>query len=397
MKEKTKNKGVSQRYAYIKQRIAIMHRKAKICGLVYLFGTIGLVIIAVCMPLITGTCITADGATMPILTFYQPIVNFFANGIQAFSLLTAAQMIDLIMVLLFAVMLLIMSINVLRSIGKLGWLFKRRASYLNGFNRNMYAMDEMANRFSNSLYTLVVIHLFMYLFSSDFSAAGQETTLQITMNAYIVLGLGFGLHFICGLIGGTVTLFSTGGKLEEETRKNGLFVFFVRNLIQIATVVAIVYFLLQESILVVKIQEFLKLILEEKKPLAEIDWMRAIPAGTELLAWIFIAVLAGHAIADTEFNRDGVVGAGMRNFAIFAFLTALALAACIALPMLGIGVADKATELNQNLLIAAAVAFVAFLLDCIIRPRMPDNSNCDNVDIEAYFQDGEQTYNNTII
>lgn len=380
----------------LKKRVRKIQNRAKFTGILYLLGTIGLVAIAACLPLLTGTCIT-DGVTMPVLTFYQPIVDLFAKGTEAFTSLTAAKITDLIVVGLFGIMLLTMAINVLRSIGKLGWLFKRRASYSNGFNRNMYAMDDMAKRFSNSLYTLIVMHLFIYLFSCGVDAEGQAVAAQITTNAYIALGVGFGLHFICGLIGGTVTLFSTGDRVEEETRENGLFVFFVRNLIQIAAVAAIAYFLIQESVLVAKIQELLRLILEEGKPIVEIDWMSAIPAGIELIAWIFIAVLAGHAIADTEFNRDGVVGSGMRNFAIFAFLTALALAAAIALPMLGIGVAKVATELNQNLLIAAAVALVAFLLDCIIRPRARDDSGYDDVDMDAYFQGGEQRYNNTII
>lgn len=390
-------KRIPSKATLLKKRVRKIQNRAKFVGLLYLLGTIGLVAIAACMPLLTGTCIAADVAVMPVMTFYQPIVDLFANGTEAFNSLTAAQVTELIVVVLFAAMLLTMVINVLRSIGKLGWLFKRRASYSNGFNRNMYAMDDMAKRFSCSLYTLVVIHLFIYLFSGGIPAEGAETTLQITTNAYIALGVGFGLHFICGLIGGTVTLFSTGDRVEEEVRENGLFVFFVRNLIQIAAVAAIAYFLLQESVLVAKIQEFLKLVLEEKKPLAEIDWMSAVPAGIELVAWIFISVLAGHAIADTEFNRDGVVGSGMRNFAIFSFLTALALAAGIALPMLGIGVAEATTELNQNLLIAAAVALVAFLLDCIIRPRTRDDTGYDDVDMDAYFQGGEQRFNNTII
>ena len=390
-------KRIPSKATLLKKRVRKIQNRAKFVGLLYLLGTIGLVAIAACMPLLTGTCITADGATMPVMTFYQPIVNLFASGMEAFGSLTAAQITDLIVVVLFAAMLLTMAINVLRSIGKLGWLFKRRASYSNGFNRNMYAMDDMAKRFSNSLYTLVMIHLFIYLFSGGVPAEGQEATLQITTNAYIALGVGFGLHFICGLIGGTVTLFSTGDRVEEETRENGLFVFFVRNLIQIAAVAAIGYFLIQESVFVAKLQEILKLVLEEQKPIAEIDWMSAIPAGIEIIAWLFIAVLAGHAIADTEFNRDGVVGSGMRNFGIFSFMAALALAAGIALPMLGIGVVEATTELNQNLLIAAAVALVAFLLDCIIRPRTRDDSDYDDVDMDAYFQGGEQRYNNTII
>ncbi len=382
----------------LKKRVRKIQNRAKFVGILYLLGTIALVAIAACMPLLTGTCITAvDGVTMPVMTFYQPIVNLFMSGTEAFASLTAAKITELIVVALFGIMLLTMAINVLRSIGKLGWLFKRRASYSNGFNRNMYAMDDMAKRFSNSLYTLVAIHLFIYLFSCGVvPAEGQEAAVQITTNAYIALGVGFGLHFVCGLIGGTVTLFSTGDRVEEETRENGLFVFFVRNIIQLAAVATIAYFLIQESVLVAKIQELLRLILEEGKPLAEIAWMSAIPAGIELVAWIFIAVLAGHAIADTEFNRDGVVGSGMRNFAIFSFLTALTLGAGIVLPMLGIGVAEAAA-LNQNLLIAAAVAFIAFLLDCIIRPRAHDDSNYDEMDIDTYFQAGEQRYNNTII
>lgn len=381
-------KRIPSKATLLKKRVRKIQNRAKFVGLLYLLGTIGLLAIVACMPLLAGTVIATDAAVMPVLTFYQPIVDLFAGGAEAFNSLTATQVTELIVVVLFAAMLLTMVLNVLRSIGKLGWLFKRRASYSNGFNRNMYAMDDMAKRFSNSLYTLVVIHLFIYLFSGD--------AVQITTNAYIALGAGFGLHFICGLIGGTVTLFSTGDRVEEEVRENGLFVFFVRNLLQIAAVAAIAYFLLQESVLVAKIQELLKLVLEEKKPIAEIDWMSVIPAGIELIAWIFISVLAGHAIADTEFNRDGVVGSGMRNFVVFSFLTALVLAAGIALPMLGIGVAT-ATELNQNLLIAAAVALVAFLLDCIIRPRTRDDSDYDDVDMDAYFQGGEQRYNNTII
>ncbi|MBO5239845.1 MAG: hypothetical protein J6B56_00295 [Clostridia bacterium] len=391
-------KRIPSKATLLKKRVRKIQNRAKFVGFLYLIGTIALLAITACMPILTGTCITAAGATdMPVLTFYQPILDLFAGGAEAFNSLTAAQITKLIVVVLFGAMLLTMAINVLRSIGKLGWLFKRRASYSNGFNRNMYAMDDMADRFSNSLYALVMINLFIYLFSGGLPAEGQEATVQLTTNAYIALGVGFGLHFICGLIGGTVTLFSTGDRVEEEVRENGLFVFFVRNLIQIAAVAAIGYFLLQESVLVAKIQEVLVLVIEEQKPLAEIDWMSALPAGLELLAWIFVAVLVGHAVADTEFNRDGVVGSGMRNFTIFSFLAAVALAAGIALPMLGIGVAEATTELNQNLLIAAAVALVAFLLDCIIRPRARDDMGYDDVDMDAYFQGGEQKYNNTII
>ena len=177
----------------LKKRVRKIQNRAKFVGILYLLGTIGLVAIAACLPLLTGTCITAaDGVTMPVMTFYQPIVNLFVSGTEAFASLTATKITELIVVALFGIMLLTMAINVLRSIGKLGWLFKRRASYSNGFNRNMYAMDDMAKRFSNSLYTLVVMHVFIYLFSCGVvSAEGQEAAVQITTNAYIALGVGF--------------------------------------------------------------------------------------------------------------------------------------------------------------------------------------------------------------
>ncbi|MBQ7368492.1 MAG: hypothetical protein IJW60_02130 [Clostridia bacterium] len=390
-------KRTASKATLLKKRVRKIQNRAKFVGVLYLLGTIALAALAACMPMLTGTCIVADETVMPVMTFYQPILDLFAGGTEAFANLTAAQVLELAVVVLFAAMLITVVINVLRAIGRLGWLFKRRASYANGFNRNMYAMDDIAKRFSSSFCSILVVHLFMYLLSGGFPAEGQEATLLVTQYAYITLGVGFGIHFLCGLIGGTVTLFSTGDRVEEEVRENGLFVFFVRNIIQIAAVVAIAYFLLQESVLLAKLEELLVLLLEEKKAFGEIDFMSMLGAGVELFAWIFFVVLTKHAVADTEFNRDGVVGAGMRNFGIFSFLAALAIAANLVLPMLGIGVAAAVTELNQNLLIAAAVAFVAFLLDCIIRPRARDDEGFDDIDMDAYFQSGEQRYNNTII
>ncbi len=391
-------KRINSKAALLKKRVRKIQGRAKFVGVLYLLGTIGLLAIAAVLPILSGTCIVdVNSAQFPVLTFYQPIADLFAGGADAFANLTAVQIVDIIVVALFAIMLLVMIINVLRSLGKLGWLFKRRASYTNGFNRNMYAMDDMAKLYSSSLSALVVLNLFIFLFSGGtLGADGVESAIGLTTNAYIALGAGLGIHFFCGLIGGTVTLFTTGDRIEEEVRENGLFVFFVRNLVQLVAVAAIVYFLLQESVLLAKVQELLKLLVEDKTPFAEINFMEYVLVGVELVAWLFIVVLIKHATAATEFNRDGMAGSGMRNFAVFSFLTALVLAAEIVLPMLGIGVAEVATELNQNLLIATVVAFVAFLLDCIIKSR-PHEDNYDDVDMEAYFREGDSKYNNTII
>jgi hypothetical protein len=134
----------------------------------------------------------------------------------------------------------------------------------------------------------------------------------------------------------------------------------------------------------------------EKAGLKAIDLKALIPAGVELFAWLFVIVLIKHSTGDTEFNRDGMSGSGMKNFRVFSFFTVLALGALIAFPYLGIGlVAGAKATLNKNLLIAAGVAFVGFLVDCIVKTRHYDY---DDFDADDYFREaGEARYNNTII
>jgi hypothetical protein len=124
-----------------------------------------------------------------------------------------------------------------------------------------------------------------------------------------------------------------------------------------------------------------------------------VPLAVELLVWLSLIVLIKHATAATEFNRDGLDGAGMKNFAIFAFIGAACLAGLALLPKFGFGewLNVAASELNKNLIIAAGVAFVGFLLDCFVRPRW--KGGYDDVDTDAYFSDSyeQPKYNNTIV
>ena len=361
----------------LKKRVRKIQKRAKRVGLLYLLGTIGLFAIAACMPMLSGTAI----AGLPVLTFYQPIVDLF-NTLLAnnFSLaaLQAVEVTNAIAALLFAIMLLTMAISLLRAFGKLGWLFKRRASYSNGFNRNMYAMDDIAKCFSKSLYTLIVMTLFVYLLS------GGAPAVQITANAYIALGVGLGIHFLCGVIGGTVTIFTFVDRVEEETREVGLFAFFLRNLVQVAVVAAIIYFLAPASVFLPTVQGILTPVLAGN--MGAIDFGAAIPGLVELVAWIFVAVLLGHAVAPTEYNTEGMDGPGMGNFTVFSLFTTLALVGVIVL-----------AGLVQPVLFATIVAFVGFLLNCIIKPGDHEDFSYDDVDMEAYFRGKDQRDNSAII
>lgn len=369
-------KRTHSKVAALRKRIKAVQGRAKFVGIIYLLGALALLAAGVYFPILAGTCIS-DGSTLPVLTCYQPLVELVKGGEGFVANLNNAEIVlNAVVSLFYVFMVLALLFNVIRSFAKLGWLFKRRASYTNGFNRNMYAMDDMGKRYSGSLAAIVIFSLLTYL------VVGGAT---ISKYAYIVVGAGLVIHFFAGLIGGTVTLFTTGDTIEEEPREYGLFTYFVRNVIQIAAVGAIIYFLVPQSVLADGIQ----------KVLAKEFTKDLLPAAIELVAWLCILVMIKHATAATEFNRDCMDGAGMKNFAVFSFLTALAIGGLIALPYLGV---VAATELNMAYVYVAAIAFGAFLLDCIIKSRT-SKIDYDDMGIEDYFRENADgmKYNSTII
>ena len=142
-------KGKFTQAKLLKRRIRQVQGRAKVVGLLYLMGTMALMACALCVFGATGTCLVADGAVglvFPIFTFYKPIVEVF-SGAVAWS---AASITNCVVVALYVCMVCVIFYYLIQSLSKLSWLFKRRASYTNGFNRNMYAMDAMAKGFSKS-------------------------------------------------------------------------------------------------------------------------------------------------------------------------------------------------------------------------------------------------------
>ena len=374
-------KRINSKAALLKHRVGVIHGRAKFVGVLYLLGTIAFAVLAALSTMIDGTVLAINKTfpllNLPVLTFYEPLVALFQN----ISALTADILLDGVVALLYAILLLILIINVFKALSKLGWLFKRRASYTNGFNRNMYAMDDLAKIFSSSLGAIVILYLQMYLLS-----AAPNAALSVNMVGLITLGVGLALHLLCGVVGGTVTLFTTADTMEEEPREFGVGVFFVRNLIQIAAVAALVYFFIPQSGLYTALNDVAYNVVEK----ANTAWLTAnltslLPAAAELLAWVCISVLIKHAFSETEYNRDCLDGAGMKNFVVFSLLATVCLAAVMVLPTLGIGAA-LSQEKTTAVIIATAVAFAAFLLDCIVKPR--HRGDYDEVDMEAYFRGG---------
>lgn len=358
----------------LRRQIEISQGRAKLVGALYLLALIGFLVVSV-FPVMAG-----GEVSLTVTQFYQPIKTAFGGGFSGLKSLSFSQVQSLTVSILYASMLLGLLINALRGFSKLGWLFKKRASRINGVNRNMYAMDDLAKRFSGSLAAIISFNLLIYLLSGN----GSYTA---TIQGYIIVGVGLLLHFLLGTVGGTVTLFTVGEKPEKIDREKGLFIYLIRNILQVVAVGVILYFFAPHSVFASKLEEFFKALVSG----GSINYKEYLPAAVELLAWIFIFVVIKHATSDTEYNREGILGSGMRNFRIFSFFTFLAVGALIAFSYLGFYMQGG---VNTAYIITAATLLVAFILDCIIQPRYKDD---DSGIPEGYFSSEANWYNNTII
>lgn len=362
---------IESKAVLLKRRVKTVQTKAIFAGLLYLIGLIALTALAAIFPTVKGAAINGNKA-LPILEFYRPLVTLFKN----LKSLTVEIVIDATVALAYVAMMLVMVIGIVSACTKLGWLFKRRASYANGFNRNAYAMDYIANRFASAFAAFVCVGLITYLFT-----AGAK----LDTFAYVTLGVGFVFHFGAGVLGGTVTTFTAVNHVEEEEREHGVLVYFIRNVIQVIVVTLLIVFMMKETVIVAYLKEVLDKLLVSKTAFAAADYKEMIYPAIELVLWVFIMILATHATAETEYNRDCMYGVGMRNFVIFSMLSFVAAVAMIAVCFAGLSPA-AAESLNVNYLIIAGISLVAFILDLVVRSYQ--RGTYDEVEVEDYIRDG---------
>ena len=346
---------LSSEKAKIRKQVAKSQGRAKLVGALYLLALLGFLIVAV-FPVMQGGAVS-----LTIKNFFAPVKKAFDGGFSGLKELSFADARNAIISLLYAGMLIGLLCNFLRGLSKLNWLFKTRDSRINGVNRNMYAMDDISKRYSGSLGALVLFNLLIYILSG----VGVYAP---TMVGYLVLGAGLALHFLLGGLGGSVVLFTVGDKPEKIDREKGLFVFLIRNILQVVSLALTLYFLLPQSVLAQKLEAFFQTL--TASGFSAINYQEYIPVCVELLAWLFIFVLIKHATADTEYNREGIFGSGMHNFRIFSFFVFLATGTLVAFAYMGFHMTQM---LNAKLIAVSAISLVSFILDCIIHPRYKDH------------------------
>ena len=364
-------KRIKSKLTLTKKRIKAVQNRAKWAGFFYLLGTIALAAAGLVFPLIDNTILA--GGEMPILAAINVVSNLGTATLDGITL------INLGIVAVYLVASLILVVNAFRSLGKLGWLHKRRASYTNGFNRNMYAMDDMSKFFSKSFAALINSHIVIMVGST---LAGVEA--KVSIMGLLVLAAGLLIRLFVGLLEAKVTLFTTGDRVEEEKREYGVGVFVLRSLLQVVATAGIVYLFVTNSGF--GGNGVLYAIVTDPATIASNPGL--IPFVVECVAWLFVFGLVSRVVSAAEFNRLGMDAPGLKTYRVVTFFVFVLTAA---LAVLG--------GMNVNLFIVAGVALLGFILDCCIRPHYSDNDTDYEFTSDEYFHISDEmaSYNNAII
>ncbi len=351
-------KKAPKKYLHIKHCIKKMQCRAKWVGTLYVIAMAALFALA-CMQPVTF----ADGS-VGVFSFWKPFTLLTKDG----GLLNVimSNLVSLTIALLYAIMLLVLLINFIGALCNMGWLYKKKASKLYGFNRNMYAMDDIEKAYSSSFKAIVCIYFLIATLAVD-----------VRFNLVIggaLIGLGVFFHFLCGLLAGNTSLFTVDGEIIEEKRKVGTFGAFVRNLFQIVFTAAFVFFFIKSA-------GAIRTLMAGESQTSIVELKTLVLLAARVLLLIFGVCMICYALGTREFEPTGRETAGRKSFAwmsfmvfLFALGTTVFYAICYKLPLDALYVA------------MAGIALVAFILDVCLRkfPKSKEK-NPDDVDANKYL------------
>ncbi len=368
-------KFISKQNAYLRKRIARTRAKAGFVGILYLIATILLAGMAALLPVIVPT-VGDNTVNLGALEFWKVF--------QAPDTTSVSGILTLAIAALYGLMLLGIVINVFRAFAQLNWLFKKKVSKTYGFNRNVYAMQELGYRFAGNFASILSFNFLIWVVASDATLAPVTLVagLESLYNIYLILAVALVFHFFLGLTGGKISLFyEEGVGVVEQKRIVGRFAPFVRNLLQIVAVGAIMYFFIEVN----SVHSFIQMCLpianeageaeiEVLKMVQDGKIMDLIPYVLEVLTIIWIFVLVKHATSITEYRPEGTDAYGMKNYGLFSFFTVLTMGGCLALNVLNAGAFDINDPWTLNVVIIVAVALVMVIVEIAMHnaPALPD-------------------------
>ena len=349
--------------AELKTRVARTRCRAQFAGFMYFVSIIVLATVA-CLPLFDLS--KQQNAPLGVLT----AVKVFKPSNLKTLLDSWTGMLSLVNALLYLVMLFVVLLNVVRASTKLCWLYKRKASKTYGFNRNVYAMDDLGKIFSSSYSTLRIT----YFLIAMLCGAAYNNLLM-----YIVIVGGTFVHFFAGFVGCKASYFNIeDGQIKEDARIVGRFSALFRNALQLICVSLLMDYFQNNNVIYTVIGPLLEVggiqnyVLNQ--PLAYI------PVVMQFLGILCLIPLIKHAMGTTEYNIDGAYGAGMKTFRIFCFflcgtiglsIVAEYLIGCIVFSSVdGVTLVSVVKNGNWAALNMFVVVFVMWVIELLMR-NMP--------------------------
>ncbi len=327
----------------MKRRVRKSRARARFVGMILLFAIIGLTVAVALLPMLTG-----GEVRLTAISFWKVFKKGNAQSGEGLTKLVAAG--------LYGLLLFVAFVHFVWAFIKLKKLFKNKSKKKDGFNHAAYAMQGLGRLFSRSFSLSVSVYFSICLLYPD---------AKPTNALLLLLGAGVLVHLFTGVVGGKVSYF----RFEEETlterkREVGRAIPFFRNVLQLAGVFAMLYFLLQAN---AKTPFFHHWISRDFVEIFTGNVKRTIVTCAQLATLLCVFVLLTHATGIAEYGIDGARGKGMKIYRVFSLLTFFAV---------GIAIGGKLLQ-KQGwdffLLTVAGIAFVSFLIEMILRklPRVP--------------------------
>lgn len=331
----------------MRKKVKKAHKKNRSVGLLYLIGTLALIVLAF-LPCLKIKF--ADGGqTLSILTFYKALLLAFEGNFVA-----------LFVFLLYLVMAIILLVEFFRIFSQFRRAAKKNERNVNACNRNLSAMEKMGDMFSFVFTSVVIIYFLIYIITPTTGDIMIERGAEVfDLWGYIFLAIGLLVHFVAGAIGGTSTLFIVGVSVEERKRTDNIMVFVLRNLIQVAATAAIFYFVTP----ILTIHNFLATF-DLAGLTSNMDQL--IGLVLQIVAIVMMIFLLKNAMSTIEYNLMGMEAVGIQRTAVFALLTGIV---CVGAFVLDKNWTVTPAEMILNYLLAAIAGIVCFVLNLIVYPR----------------------------
>lgn len=356
----------------LKKSIMQTRRRAYRAGLLYLLGTILMAAFTIMpmlgMPLVKSLNFTIADLKAAFSGFRIKDNEFWIAALHCLLVCAAV-------------------INVLRALGKIKWLFKKKGSRVYGFNRPAYAMEIMGERCAGTFKAIVLTYSLMIILRNiDVSALVLDDVFFMVL----AVGVATFIQIVSGLHGSKTAFFipRPGAEIAEQKSAANRMVSLLCNVVQVVGGFLILFLFLQETTLYAD----LKMVAKDGFGALTSDMMVLAAFALQVITFLMIALLVGHAVGLTEYNAGGLHAPNVKRARVLAMLVLLCSAGCFAVQYVN---KAEAETLQYSYLIIAGIALVVFVLDVVLKHVWQTKEEKKIIAEEQEQQNSTSVTNNT--